>query len=145
MGFLFDAAKRRATDLGLTVISVCHADIPPGMPIQDHFGNYVTARTIYIGKPGTAEKNCAYGRSVFPIHQAVDPGIDSCLLNIWEALNILRRFPDLEQYLEAWRPSTSGTNRYEQVRDYWLDCKSIVDRAKRCLPDEILAWLIELR
>ena len=145
MSFLFDAAKRRATELGLTVVSVCHASLPDGLPCRDHYGNYLTARTVYIGEPGTIEKDCTYGRSVFPIHQTVEPGVDSCLFDVWEALHTIKKYSSCETYLESVAPYVSGPIQLEQARSHWFDRKSVADRARRCLPAELMAWLMNLR
>lgn len=55
--FLYDAARIRAEDAGIVVVSCCYADLPKGLPRTDHYGNHLTAQTIYIGQPGTMEKN----------------------------------------------------------------------------------------
>jgi hypothetical protein len=140
--FPYDAARRIAADHGLTVISVCHASLPPGTPAKDHYGNYVSAFTVYIGKPGTIEKNCAYARCFKPHTQLVDPGISEALSAIADHLAYWDKFGSRADY-EAYYNSPNRLPEYQQqqLRDAWCDHASTAQRAIACLPAELVAWL----
>jgi hypothetical protein len=139
--FLFDAAKRRAEDAGLTVISICPAALPVGIPSRDHYGNYVKAETVYIGKPGTIEKNCAYGRSVYPIHQIVAPGIAEGLADIAESLQNFQTFKTRAAYEDYYRSGCRGAADIDSMAQAWRDYVTTAERARRCLPPDLFAWL----
>lgn len=139
--FLFDAAVRRAQNSGLSVISVCHASLPPGVPCRDHYGNYVNAFTVYIGKPGSIEKDCAYGRSVCSIHQTVSPGMGEALADISRNLRLAEQFQTRDQYEDYFLPSARPCE-VDQLRQAWRDIQNCSQRARRCLPPLLVAWLI---
>jgi hypothetical protein len=144
--FPYDAARWQAEKHGLTVISVCHASLPPGTPSRDHYGNYVSALTVYIGKPGTVEKNCAYARCFKPHTQLVDPGISEALSAIAYHLAYFDSFANRAEY-EAYYNSPHKLPEYQQqqLRDAWHDHSSTAQRAIACLPAELIAWLRSLR
>ena len=139
--FLYDPAERRARDAGLAVISVCHAALPAGVPCRDHYGNYVTAETVYIGSPGSREYNCAYGRSVHSIHQQVLPGLAEALADIAEALQVVGTFKTRAAYEEYYRPGCRHCGDIDSMAVAWRDYVCTAERAKRCLPAGILQWL----
>jgi hypothetical protein len=71
--------------------------------------------------------------------------VDSCLFDVWEALHTIKKYSSCETYLESVAPYVSGPIQLEQARSHWFDRKSVADRARRCLPAELMAWLMNLR
>jgi hypothetical protein len=139
--FLYDAAERRARQAGIQVVSACHASLPPGTPCRDGHGNYVTAETIYVGIPGTAEKDCAYGRCIHSIHDVSSPSVSSALHDIAEALLVLRTFADRAAYEAYYRAGCRTAADHDSMAVAWRDYSNTAHRAIRCLPAELLAWL----
>lgn len=144
--FPYDAANRRATEAGLVVISVCHADLPPGTPLQDDMGNYIQARTVYIGKPGTLEKHCAFGRCYSTIHQTVNPGLAECLSAIAGHLLYFDTFGTRANYEDYHNdPYRLLPHQQDQLAESWHEHATTAQRAVECLPPEVLEWLRSLR
>lgn len=144
--FPYDAARWQAEKHGLAVISICHADLPPGTPSRDHYGNYVSAFTVYIGKPGAVPYNCAYARCFKPHTQLVDPGISEALSAIANHLAYFDSFADRAEYIEYFNsPHRLPEYQQQQLRDAWCDHSSTAQRAIRCLPPELILWLRSLR
>lgn len=142
--FLYDAAERRAREAGIAVVSICHASIPKGVPSRDHFGNYVMAETVYIGRPGDKEKYCAYSCCVHSIHQRVEPSVADCLAGIAEALLYVNTFENRESYLDYYYfslPGAARPYRIDDVINVWHDHVAVAMRARRYLPADVLAWL----
>jgi hypothetical protein len=138
----FDAAKRRAESLGIVVVSVCHADIPNGTPLVDGLGNYIKARTVYIGKAGTPEKRCAYARCFSTIHQVVEPGTAEALSSIATHLMYWDTFKDRASYEHCHNtPYKLLPHQQDQLVDSWRDHASTAQRAIACLPAELIGWL----
>lgn len=145
--FPYDAARNRAERLGLSVVSVCHASLPPGVPCRDHWDNYVTAETVYIGAPGTPEKLCAYGRSVHSIHQQATPGLAEALRDICDALAVMDSFTSRAEYVDYYLGPNVGrcpAHQIDQMAQAWRDYQCTAHRAVRCLPPELVAWLRSL-
>lgn len=139
--FLFDAAERRAREAGIQVIQACYADLPPGVPCRDGYGNYVTGETIYIGIPGTAAKDCAYGRCFHSIHDVSSPSVSSALRDIAEALQVLRTFGSRADYEAYYRAGCRTVADHDNMAVAWRDYSNTAHRAIRCLPAELLSWL----
>ena len=140
--FYFDAARRHAERLGIVVVSVCHADIPNGVPAQDGMGNYIKARTVYIGKAGTPEKRCAYARCFSTIHQLVEPGTAEALSAIATHLMYWDTFQNRANYEEYHStPYRLLPYQQDQLAESWRDHSSTAQRAIACLPAELVAWL----
>lgn len=142
--FPFDAAKRRAENSGLVVISVCHADLLPGTPRQDGTGNYIQARTVYIGRPGSMEHSCAYARCYSTIYQRVDPGLAECLSAITYHLLVFNEFNGSRASYEDYMNDPYRLYPQDQLRAAWHEHATTAQRAMRCLPPELLAWLQSL-
>jgi hypothetical protein len=123
------------------VISVCHAALPHGVPERDHFGNYVMAQTVYLGRPGSTERDCAYGRSVHSIHQAALPGMAEAMADIAEALMYTREFASCAEYETYFLPACRSAAEICEMPAAWRDYRCTADRARRCLPADLLAWL----
>ena len=141
--FNFDAAKRRAEKLGLVVVSVCHASIPRGVPPQDGTGNYIKAKTVYIGKPGAMEHNCAYARCYSTIHQIVDPGMGEALSSICGHLAYYDTFngsrADYEAYFNS--PYPLLPHQKAELAESWHEHTTTAQRAILRLPAEMITWL----
>ena len=140
--FPYDAARRQAEKHGLTVISVCHASIPKGVPLRDGYGNHIQARTVYIGQPGTIEKRCAYARCYSTIHQIVDPGTQEALSAIAEHLmywDIFGSRAEYEHYFNT--PYRLLPHQQDELAIAWQEHSSTAQRAIACLPAELISWL----
>jgi hypothetical protein len=142
--FPYDAAERRARESGLALVNVCHAALPPGVPSRDHWGNYVTARTVYLGTPGTVEKDCAYGRVVHSIHQQATPSMADALHDIADALLMVRTFADRAAYEAYFSAGCRNSAERDAMATAWHDYSGTAQRATRCLPPELLTWLESL-
>lgn len=144
MKFNYSAAEFRAREAGLTVVSVCHAALPAGVPSRDHWGNYVMAETVYVGRPGTVEKNCAYGRSVHSIHQGARPSVADALRDIADALRMVRTFASRADYEAYYLPGCRHNGNIDAMAESWRDYSNTAARARRCLPADLLEWLESL-
>ncbi len=142
VNFSHDAARRLAKKHGLVVISVCHASLANGVPSQDGYGNYVQARTVYIGHPGTIEKRCAFARCYSTIYQTVEPGIAEALSVIAGHLMYFDSFASRAEY-ETYHntPYRLLPHQQTQLADAWHEHSGTAQRAIACLPAEIIAWL----
>lgn len=144
--FPYDAAKRQAEKYSLTVVSVCHADIPKGAPLIDGCGNYIKARTVYIGLPGTIEKNCAFARCHSTIHQSVEPGTAEALCAIAGHLLYFDTFHGSRQEYIDYHNSPYRLLPYQQDQliESWHEHTTTAQHAIKCLPAELIAWLRSL-
>lgn len=78
-----------ARDHGLRVLRLTAAALPAGIRPVDHYGNWLTAETVWIGTepPATEDwRAVAFGTSVHSIHQQATPGVGEALLDIAEAI-----------------------------------------------------------
>lgn len=141
--FPYSWASREADKYGLTVTSVCHADIPAGVPLKDGYGNYIKARTVYIGKPGAAAYNCAYARCFSTIHQIVEPGMAEALSAIADSLMYWDVFKGSRANYEAYYNSPVKLLPYQQdqLAASWRDHANTAQRAMLRLPAGLIEWL----
>jgi hypothetical protein len=146
----FTKAEWIARDHGLTVLIACPTPVPHGVPLRDHWGNYVTATTGYIGtadQAGTLPKHLAYGRLVHSISQQTCP-VSDVLIDIAEQLEMVRSFPT-RKALEDYTIDRVGFGRCsketldEAIND-WHNAKAVADRAKACLPGTVIDALDSL-
>jgi hypothetical protein len=148
LSFPYNAAEHRAREAGLTVVAVCHADLPAGASRRDHYGSYLTARTAYIGTdPAAMPRDCAYGRCIQTIHQLVEPGVAEALRDIAEQLQLVASFGSraaLETYYaDCLRPGDRGAAvMRDQLALQWRDAQNTAHRARKVLPPELVEWLL---
>jgi hypothetical protein len=139
--FLFDAAQRYGRDAGLEVVSVCHAALPVGVPLRDHYGNYVNAFTVYVGAAGSPEYHCAYGRVVNSIHTLATPTVADALHDIAQAIDVVQEFSCRAEYEEYFLGGCRGVTDIDAMRVAWRDYQQTANRAQRCLPADLFAML----
>lgn len=141
--FPYDWASHEADKYGLAVTSTCHADIPRGTPLKDGRGNYMKARTVYIGKPGAAAYNCAYARCFSTIHQIAEPGMAEALsaiathLMYWDTFEGSRA--NYEEYYNT--PHRLPAYMQDQLAEAWRDHANMAQRAILRLPAGLIEWL----
>lgn len=141
--FPYSWASREAGKHGVVVTSVCHADIPRGTPLRDAHGNYIKARTVYIGKPGAAPYNCAYARCFSTIHQIVEPGIAEALASIATHLMYWDTFDGSRAKYEEYHNTPIRLAEYmqDQLAEAWRDHANQAQRAILRLPAGLVEWL----
>lgn len=146
--FPFSAADYRAREAGLAVLGCHHAAHPPGVPLRDHWGNPVKTERVWIGssdlgREAVGSVDCAYADVTQSIHTIATPDLGTALAQIRRALLTVEEFPQRADYVAAMLPYASGTDPVT-IADSWaveLDCAL---RAKRCLPVELVSWLVSL-
>ena len=145
----YTKAEHIARDHGLEVIQACPTSIPAGVPSRDHYGNYVTALSVYIG---TAEqrdqlpKNHAYGLLVQSIHDN-SCSIAGVLIDIAEKLQFDAEFSnrqEFEDYMVGRDINRTPVGYYDQLRCEYRDFKNTAARARRCLAPEVITKLESL-
>ena len=144
----YTTAEHIARDHGLEVIQACPTSIPAGVPSRDHYGNYVTALSVYIG---TAEqrdqlpKNHAYGLLVQSIHDN-SCSIAGVLIDIAEKLQFDAVFSDRQEFEDYMlRGDINAPVGYlDQLRCEYRDFKNTAARAKKCLAPEVITKLERL-
>ena len=145
----YTAAEWIARDHGLEVLQACPVSIPAGVPHRDHYGNYVTALSVYIG---TAEqrdqlpKNHAYGLLIQSIHDN-SCSIAGALIDIAEKLVFDAEFSDrqaFEDYMLRGDINRAPVGYRDQLRCKYRDFKNTAARAKKCLAPEVITKLEKL-
>ena len=142
----YTRAERIAHDHGLEVITACPTSIPSGVPNRDHYGNYVTALSVYIGTSEQRDqlpKNQAYGLLIQSIHDH-SCSIAGVLIDIAEKLVSDSEFSDrqtFEDYMIGDDINRAPVGYREQLRCEYRDFKNTAARARACLSPEVIAKL----
>ena len=143
----YTKAEKIVRDHKLKIHSTCHASLPEGVPYRDHYGNYVTARTVYISTPETKdlpEKNQAYGRQVASIHDNRSSDLVDALLDIAENIVWVNKFKTGENYerymTHDYRECYRGVS-LDRYRRMWRDHLNTAQRAKKTLPAGLIKEL----
>lgn len=146
--FPYSAADYRAREMGLAVLGSHYCVMPPGVPLRDHWGNYIQAEMIWIGavdlgRDAIGSSQAAYGVVVQSIHNQAMPDLGSVLANIRRALLTVEEFPQRADYVQAMLPYHHGDPK--TLADAWtweLDCAL---RARKTLPPALIDWLLSLK
>ena len=142
----YTAAEWIARDHGLEVFQACPVSIPAGVPHRDHYGNYVTAFSVYIGTTDQRDqlpKNHAYRLLVQSIHDN-SCSVAGVLIDIAEKMQLDAEFSDrqaFEDYMLRDDINRAPVGYRDQLRDQYRDFKNTAARARACLAPEVITKL----